>query len=301
MYDGYLAQGALGAGLDPRFSQITLRFLALNRRRQLPRWASDPHIAGMTRVFVIRSGEAWAELAGFRFHCPAGSALACPAGVRLGGSVPDPERFHCLNLYFEADVDDALSLLQAVRAPLVVRGPTAADIASAVERIGELERGRSTTIAVALTGALTQILSALTDAPPEDVVYPLATTTSEPQRQAQSAAVELVAAANRWISEQLRGVASPTVTKLADALGTSVSSVVRAFRRVTGTSPARYIEQHRIGQAQRSLRYTDLAIHIVAERSGYEDPYHFSRVFKRVTGMSPSDYREQALTSPNRD
>jgi AraC-like DNA-binding protein len=80
-----------------------------------------------------------------------------------------------------------------------------------------------------------------------------------------------------------------------------VSSVVRAFRRVTGTSPARYIEQHRIGQAQRSLRYTDLAIHIVAERSGYEDPYHFSRVFKRVTGMSPSDYREQALTSPNRD
>jgi AraC-like DNA-binding protein len=36
---------------------------------------------------------------------------------------------------------------------------------------------------------------------------------------------------------------------------------------------------------------TDLLVKQVAERAGFEDPFHFSRVFKRIQGISPAAFQ----------
>jgi len=65
-----------------------------------------------------------------------------------------------------------------------------------------------------------------------------------------------------------------------------------AFRRLTGSTPQRWLERRRMELAARLLLDSDLPIAAVAEQVGYDDPYHFSRAFARVQGRAPRGYRD---------
>jgi AraC-like DNA-binding protein len=80
---------------------------------------------------------------------------------------------------------------------------------------------------------------------------------------------------------------------LARIAGMSPSNFSRVFKDRTGVSPIQMVNRLRIEQAQALLREFARDIHIdeVAARSGFEDPYYFSRLFKRRTGLSPAAYR----------
>jgi two-component system response regulator YesN len=63
------------------------------------------------------------------------------------------------------------------------------------------------------------------------------------------------------------------------------------FHQETGMTYSHYLTHHRLTQAKRLLRETNLKIYEVCERAGYRDPAYFSRTFKMYEGMSPNDYR----------
>jgi transcriptional regulator GlxA family with amidase domain len=57
-----------------------------------------------------------------------------------------------------------------------------------------------------------------------------------------------------------------------------------------------YLQRVRVQHARELLKDIDLSIKEVAARTGFSDPYHFSRVFRRIDGLSPAYYREIVLS-----
>ena len=54
-----------------------------------------------------------------------------------------------------------------------------------------------------------------------------------------------------------------------------------------------YLLEYRIAMAKKLLRETYDKVYEIAERVGYTDVVHFSKVFKQLTGLSPNQYRNQ--------
>jgi AraC-like DNA-binding protein len=84
---------------------------------------------------------------------------------------------------------------------------------------------------------------------------------------------------------------SITVDRLSGIAAMSESSLMRAFRKVTGKSPIDYVVQLRIAKAAELLRNSDLSVTEISFRCGFNDSNYFSRQFRRVMGRSPREYR----------
>lgn len=78
---------------------------------------------------------------------------------------------------------------------------------------------------------------------------------------------------------------------IADSHRLSSYALSRAFKQITGVNFIDLLTETRLEQAKRLLRETDLKLHEVAERVGYQQTY-FGRIFKKNTGVTPSRYRE---------
>ena len=78
---------------------------------------------------------------------------------------------------------------------------------------------------------------------------------------------------------------------LADHTGYSVSHFSRIFSDSTHASPIDYLIQLKIQHACQLLDFSRLNIAEIAQRTGYADPYYFSRIFKKIMGISPLKYR----------
>jgi len=84
---------------------------------------------------------------------------------------------------------------------------------------------------------------------------------------------------------------------LADIAKTSVPTVLRLFKRESGTTPGRYHIQSRIKQAEQLLRQSMLSIGQIGEQLGFSSGFHFSNSFKKETGISPSDFARSARST----
>jgi len=82
-----------------------------------------------------------------------------------------------------------------------------------------------------------------------------------------------------------------SVGELAEQLYVSKDYLRHLFCDFTDQSPIQHIIRARINKARDLLSRRDLDIKQVAEQSGFESAYYFSRLFRKVTGTSPSAYR----------
>lgn len=78
---------------------------------------------------------------------------------------------------------------------------------------------------------------------------------------------------------------------LAGVYGTSVSYFSRVFRQFFGVAPMAFVNEVRIRQSRILLETTDLKIHEIAERCGFEKLEYFCYVFKKSEGCTPTQYR----------
>lgn len=91
-----------------------------------------------------------------------------------------------------------------------------------------------------------------------------------------------------------------TIADLALMAGLSPSRFAHLFREQTGRAPGAMQEEERMRLAREYLAFTRQPVESVAERVGYEDPYHFSRRFKACTGRSPRAYRQRVESGESR-
>ncbi|MEV6066610.1 GlxA family transcriptional regulator [Nocardia sp. NPDC052001] len=92
-----------------------------------------------------------------------------------------------------------------------------------------------------------------------------------------------------WLEENLESDLS--LPALAERAGMSTRHFSRVFAVETGTTPARYVEQVRIGAARRLLENTDQPMDRVAAAVGLGSPETLYRIFHRHLGIPPGEYR----------
>lgn len=78
---------------------------------------------------------------------------------------------------------------------------------------------------------------------------------------------------------------------LARVYGTSVSYFSRAFKEHFGIAPMAFVNKIRIHYARLFLVTSNMRIHDIAHRCGFEKMEYFCYVFKKSEGCTPSQYR----------
>jgi len=101
--------------------------------------------------------------------------------------------------------------------------------------------------------------------------------------------VHHVLAAQEWIQKRLGEKVS--IASWAAACGLNADYFSRLFKANTGTTPKAWLIEARLQRAARLLAYPDTTVEEVAERCGFNCPFHFSRSFKRRFGIPPASYR----------
>lgn len=80
--------------------------------------------------------------------------------------------------------------------------------------------------------------------------------------------------------------------KIAREIPMSYSAFRKNFKAVTGLSPHQYRLNLRIERAKELLESTLLNVEEIAEATGFDGIYYFSKIFKKKAGMSPNAYRK---------
>jgi AraC-like DNA-binding protein len=83
----------------------------------------------------------------------------------------------------------------------------------------------------------------------------------------------------------------PSVAELAEKRGMSRTRFTHYFRRATGLSPARFINQVRLGEVAKLLVSSSLKLSAIAELTGFADATHLGKVFRRHYYLTPDKYR----------
>ena len=85
-----------------------------------------------------------------------------------------------------------------------------------------------------------------------------------------------------------------TVAALGRVAGLSRAALARRFTQVLGTSPLRWLAEHRLHCAQARLLETDLSLAAIAADVGYQCEFAFAKAFKRIVGLPPGVFRRIA-------
>lgn len=84
-----------------------------------------------------------------------------------------------------------------------------------------------------------------------------------------------------------------TVDFLGEYLGLSRSLLYRRMKESVNKTPAQFIKDIRIKEAERLLKSQKYTIAEIADMTGFCDPKYFSRVFKKETGKVPTTYLKE--------
>ena len=90
-----------------------------------------------------------------------------------------------------------------------------------------------------------------------------------------------------------------TIDEIADASGTSVRQLHRAFVSHLLQSPSEYYRHMRLHKARQLIRATNLSLTEVSLATGYSSQSAFSRSYANTFGHTPSDERFRRPDAPN--
>lgn len=83
-----------------------------------------------------------------------------------------------------------------------------------------------------------------------------------------------------------------TIEELSKQYLINPTTLKSAFKAVYGTSLAAHIKEHRMEQAAKMLRETDMSIAEIAQDVGYDRQSKFSTAFKGFFHVLPREYRK---------
>ncbi|MBI4326907.1 MAG: AraC family transcriptional regulator [Chloroflexi bacterium] len=109
----------------------------------------------------------------------------------------------------------------------------------------------------------------------------------ESQTHPNAETVALVRRAQQMIEEKWEQPVN--LSELAASLGLKYRTFRHLFRRFTGLPPLQYQLNLRINRAKPLLEKR-LTVEDVSAKTGFTDPYYFSRLFKQKTGLTPGKW-----------
>ncbi|MFT6791392.1 MAG: transcriptional regulator GlxA family with amidase domain [Cellvibrionaceae bacterium] len=100
---------------------------------------------------------------------------------------------------------------------------------------------------------------------------------------------ENILQAQSWLKSNIAKTIS--IEELANFCGMSTRNFTRRFKAATGKTPLQYTNELRLSVARELLQASNLSIGEIADKAGFGNPSHFSRVFRRSLSISPREYR----------
>lgn len=88
-----------------------------------------------------------------------------------------------------------------------------------------------------------------------------------------------------------------SVTQLAERANLNPDYFSRLFRESTGSRPIDYMREKKIERAQYLIVTTRLTLAQIAELTGFQNSFYFSKIFKKITGIAPGRYKKQLESS----
>lgn len=85
-----------------------------------------------------------------------------------------------------------------------------------------------------------------------------------------------------------------SVQRLAEEARRHPNHVSRAFRLYFGVSTCEWLHRLRVVWVAEALLSADIPLSALAQRAGFADQAHLTRVFKRYYGLTPAQYRRAA-------
>ena len=82
-----------------------------------------------------------------------------------------------------------------------------------------------------------------------------------------------------------------SVEDIARQAGVGPTRLNQLFQTHIGTSPMRYLSNHRIDRAKILLLYSPFLIAEIATQTGFRSPQYFDRSFRISAGVTPSEFR----------
>lgn len=86
---------------------------------------------------------------------------------------------------------------------------------------------------------------------------------------------------------------------MARQLPMGYSSFRKEFKRLTGEPPNQFVLNLRLNRAKYLLETTNFSINEIAEQTGFESVFYFSKLFKKRNSRSPRFYREEIIKRIN--
>ena len=83
------------------------------------------------------------------------------------------------------------------------------------------------------------------------------------------------------------------VSELAERVGMNPEYLTRIFKKSTGYSLKKFIDNEKMEVAKMLLATTNLPVTIVSGRVGYANYSNFTRSFKQIVGCTPTEFREE--------
>lgn len=84
-----------------------------------------------------------------------------------------------------------------------------------------------------------------------------------------------------------------TINYLADRANLHKDYFSRLFLKHVGQRPLSYLHEKRIERAQYLVATSDSSYTEIAERIGFDNLSHFSKIFKKITSLTPGAYKKQ--------
>lgn len=84
-----------------------------------------------------------------------------------------------------------------------------------------------------------------------------------------------------------------SISELAKLTKLTETSFCRFFKKVSGQSFTKFLNEFRVNKACNHLATHKSTISEAMEKSGFNDPAHFTRTFKAVSGYTPRDYQKK--------
>jgi AraC family transcriptional regulator len=85
----------------------------------------------------------------------------------------------------------------------------------------------------------------------------------------------------------------PTLAAIAAGVDREPSYVANAFKRTYGKSVGEHLRDVRLWRTRRLVEDRSISLADLAQRAGFADQSHFTRLFKRRFGMTPTEYRRR--------
>lgn len=82
-----------------------------------------------------------------------------------------------------------------------------------------------------------------------------------------------------------------SIAQMAEAVNLSESWFSQVFKNTTGQTPHQWQLARRVEQSQDLLIDTDLSVADIADRLGFSDQAHMTRIFRQIIGETPAAWR----------